>query len=63
MSHPKYIERHFHMKPEVSKIFQDLEDYLEFCRDHMLKYDERDLYRSEQYKKFERDRERQAAKS
>lgn len=61
MAYPKYIERHFHMKPEISKIFQDLEDYLEFCRDNMLKYDERDLYRSEQYKKF--DRERQAAKS
>lgn len=61
MSQPKYIERHLHMKSEVTKIFEDLEGYLDYCRYNMLKYDERDLYRSEQYKRF--DRERQLAKS
>lgn len=61
MAQPKYIERHLHMKSEVTKIFEDLEGYLDYCRYNMLKYDERDLYRSEQYKRF--DRERQLAKS
>jgi uncharacterized protein YaaW (UPF0174 family) len=61
MAQPKYIERHLHMKSEVIKIFEDLEGYLNYCRYNMLKYDERDLYRSEQYKRFDRDR--QLAKS
>lgn len=33
------------MKPEVRRIFDDLERYLDYCRSHMCKYDERDLYR------------------
>ena len=57
MAQPKYIERHLHMKSEVIKIFEDLEGYLNYCRYNMLKYDERDLYRSEQYKRFDRDRQ------
>lgn len=56
MAMPKYIERHLTMKPEVTRIFEDLEAYLEYCRENMLKYDERDLYKSDQYKKFERQR-------
>jgi hypothetical protein len=54
MSQPKYIERHLYMKPEVTKILEDLEKYLEYCKSHMLKFDERDLYKSEQYRKFEK---------
>jgi hypothetical protein len=42
------------MKPEVTKIFEDLEQYKDYCRYNMLKFDERDLYRSEQYRKFEK---------
>ena len=49
------------MKDEVKQIFEDLEHYLNYCRDNMLKYDERDLYKSEQYKKFDKER-RLAAK-
>lgn len=56
MAMPKYIERHLTMKPEVARIFDDLETYLEYCRENMLRYDERDLYRSEQYKRFEKQR-------
>lgn len=55
MAHPKFIEKHLRMKPEVSKIFDDLEMYKEYCKDNMLKFDERDLYKSEQYKKFEKE--------
>lgn len=53
---PKYIEKHLTMKPEVSRIFDDLDAYREFCRENMLKFDERDLYKSDQYKKFEKQR-------
>ena len=55
MAQPKYIEKYLRMKPEVSRIFDDLEVYKEYCKDNMLKYDERDLYKSEQYKRFEKD--------
>lgn len=54
MSHPKHIENHLRMKPEVSQIFEDLEKYLEYCKNNMLKFDERDLYKSDQYRKFEK---------
>lgn len=56
MAVPKYIEKHLTMKPEVSRIFNDLDAYREFCRENMLKFDERDLYKSDQYKKFEKQR-------
>ena len=39
------------MKPEVSKIFDDLEAYHDYCRMNMLKFDERDLYVSEQWRR------------
>lgn len=55
MAQPKFIEKHLRMKPEVSKIFDDLDLYKEYCKDNMLKFDERDLYKSEQYKKFEKE--------
>lgn len=54
MAQPKYIEKYLRMKPEVNKIFDDLEAYKDYCRFNMLKFDERDLYRSEQYRKFEK---------
>jgi hypothetical protein len=31
-------------RPDVAKIFQDLEMYYEFCRFEMLPYNEADLY-------------------
>lgn len=55
MAQPKFIEKHLRMKPEVSKIFDDLEAYKDYCRDNMLKFDEKDLYKSDQYKKFEKE--------
>ena len=54
MSVPKYVEKHLTMKPEVSKIFDDLDSYRNYCGENMLKFDERDLYKSDQYKKFEK---------
>lgn len=54
MAQPKWIEKYLRMKPEVSKLFDDLEAYLDYCKINMLKFDERDLYRSEQYRRFEK---------
>jgi len=44
------IQRTLVMKPEVSKIFDDLEAWLDHCRFNLLKYDEKDLYKSPEYK-------------
>lgn len=46
-----HLKKYFVMKPEVSKIFDDLEAYHDYCRFEMLKFDERDLYRSEQWRR------------
>jgi len=54
MSQPKWLEKYLRMKPEVDRLFDDLEGYKDFCRMNMLKYDEKDLYRSDQYRKYER---------
>ena len=50
----KWVEKYLTMKKEVTKIFEDLEQYKDYCRYNMLKFDEKDLYRSEQYRRFER---------
>jgi hypothetical protein len=54
MAQSKYIEKYLRIKPEVDKIFDDLEGYKNYCRDNMLKFDERDLYKTDQYRKFEK---------
>lgn len=35
--------------PQLNKIFDDLEKYLEFCRNFGYKYDEVDLYNNKSY--------------
>lgn len=55
----KKFAKHYGVKAEVAKIFQDLEDYLDYCRDNMLRYDERDLYKTDQWRRFEKHRNRQ----
>jgi hypothetical protein len=57
MAQPKYIEKYLRMKPEVNKIFDDLEAYKDYCRLGMLRFDERDLYRSDQYRRFDKHRQ------
>lgn len=55
----KKLAKHLRMTPEVTKIFDDLEEYLDYCKDNMLRYDERDLYnnKSEQWRKFDKQRQ------
>jgi hypothetical protein len=54
MALPKNIQKTLILKPEVTKIFDDLEAWLDHCRFNLLPYDEKDLYRSQEYKNFQR---------
>jgi len=42
--------------PRVTKIFEDLEKYLRFCKEYGYRYDEADLYnpRSTTYKQYQK---------
>ena len=48
------VQKTLVMKPEVSKIFDDLDAWLDHCRFNLLKFDEKDLYRSQEYKEWAR---------
>ena len=57
MSVPAYIQKTLVMKPEVTKIFEDLEKWHDHCRFEMINYDPKDLYKSAEYKQFQREQE------
>ena len=44
MANPSWLNKYLTMKPEVNKIFDDLEGLLDYCRFEMLPYNEADLY-------------------
>jgi len=52
MSQPVWLKKYLRMKPEVTKIYDDLEEWLNHCRWEMIKFDPKDLYRSKEYKEF-----------
>lgn len=60
MAQPKYIVKSLRMTNEVKQIFSDLEEYRDYCRFNMLKFNERDLYRSDQYRRFDKQRKRES---
>lgn len=49
--------KYLRMKPEVTKIFDDLETWLTHCRENLIKYDPADLYASKEYKEWQRTQE------
>lgn len=57
MAHPAYIQKTLKMKPEVSKIFDDLDKWLDHCRLNLINFDQKDLYRSPEYKKFQQEQD------
>ena len=57
MAQPAYIQKTLYMKPEVSRIFDDLDKWLDYCRFNMLPYFPSDMYRSFEYKNFQRGQE------
>lgn len=49
MAQPKWLEKYLHMKPEVSQIYEHLDQYREFCVEFGHVFDERDLYNERSY--------------
>ena len=54
MALPSHIQKTLVMKPEVNKLFNDLEEWLDHCRLNLLNFDPKDLYRSKEYKEFQK---------
>jgi hypothetical protein len=52
MAQPAYIQKTLVMKPEVTKIFDDLDAWLDHCRFNLLPYNPADLYKSQEYRWF-----------
>jgi hypothetical protein len=57
MALPNYITKTLQLKPEVNKIFNDLDRWLDHCRINLLPYNPSDLYRSPEYRKFQQEQE------
>jgi hypothetical protein len=56
MAQPSFIQKTLRMSPEVNKIFDDLDEWLDHCRFNLLPFNPSDLYRSQDYKNFVRDK-------
>ena len=54
MAQPNYIQKTLRMKPEVTKIFDDLDAWLDHCRFNLLPFNPADLYKSQEYRYFSR---------
>lgn len=52
MAHPAYIQKTLKMKPEVTKLFEDLEAWHDYCRFNLLPFEPKDLYKSKEYRDF-----------
>jgi hypothetical protein len=57
MAQPKWLNKYLVMKPEVNKIFADLEAWHDFCRLELINFDQKDLYKSKAYKDWQRTQE------
>jgi hypothetical protein len=40
----EHLQKYLRMKPEVTALFNDLDEYLEFCKKQGYVYDESHLY-------------------
>jgi hypothetical protein len=47
MAQPAWLNKYLTMKPEVSKVFDDLEAYLDYCRLELIDFNPADLYRKD----------------
>lgn len=54
MAQPSYIQKTLRMKPEVVKVFEDLEVWHHYCRFNLLPFVPSDLYKSKEYRDFAR---------
>ena len=58
MAQPVWLKKYLRMSPEVSKIYNDLDAWLNYCRFKMIKYDPADLYKSPEYREWQERRKR-----
>ena len=57
-SQPIWLKKYLRMSPEVSKIYNDLDAWLNYCRFRMIKFDEADLYKSAEYREWQERRKK-----
>ena len=57
MAQPHYIQKTLKLKPEVERIFDDLERWHDYCRFNLIKFDPADMYRSNDYRRFQQEQE------
>ena len=57
MSSPGENKKTLRLKPEVEQFFNDLEEWLNYCRFNLINYNPADMYRSQVYKSFQREKE------
>lgn len=57
MAQPNYVQKTLRMKPEVTKIFNDLDAWLDHCRFNLIEFSPKDLYKSKEYKDFQKTQE------
>lgn len=55
MSISASVKKTLVMKPEVTKIFDDLDAWLDHCRFNLLPFNPADLYKSKEYKAWARE--------
>ena len=46
------LSKYLVMKPEVTRIFDDLDAWLDHCREELIEYNPADLYKSKAYKEW-----------
>jgi hypothetical protein len=54
MAVPAYIQKTLRMKPEVSKVFDDLDAWLDYCRFNLINFNQADLYKSREWRESQR---------
>jgi hypothetical protein len=57
MAQPAYIQKTLRMKPEVTRIFDDLDRWLDHCRMNLLPFNPADMYKSPDYRRFQQEKE------
>ena len=57
-SQPVWLKKYLRMSPEVTKIYNDLDAWLNYCRFRMIKFDEADLYKSVEYREWQERRKK-----
>ena len=57
-SQPVWLKKYLRMSPEVTKIYNDLDAWMNYCRFRMIKFDEADLYKSIEYREWQERRKK-----